>query len=162
MKKLNGLWRAYLPVAASLLGTASMAPANDDIGKLFFSPAERVRLDLLRNADVPAPASEAALTASIDEPSEEEFEPVVRTVTEVEGYVARRRALGTAWVNGQQLTHGTKAPPDTTQTIYVRQDGVLLAPLDGESPRLLKPGQRYDPNAGQVVDLLSGSHQTPP
>ncbi|OIQ78564.1 hypothetical protein GALL_397250 [mine drainage metagenome] len=124
------------------------AYAEDRLGRLFFTPAERISLDRLRqnsrpqigNAQVGSAATEAGELASA---------PL--TVVSVQGYVTRGGGKGTVWVNRRPL-HET-LPADTGVDRVRVTDGRVHLKLHGAGKEVsLKAGQSYDPVTGKVAE----------
>lgn len=110
----------------------SPAPSAQELGRLFFTPAQRDALDARRRARVP------------DKPAE----PLVASpTTRLDGYMRRHSdGRATVWVNG-----------DTTTEAAPQADGRVPVPMNDSGARVrLKPGQVVDRGSGEVSDVLDG------
>ena len=76
--------RAFVLVAAALAASATTAA---DLGTLFYTPAERARLDAARRGE-PATASSV------------QSEPASQAIT---GFVERSDGRGTVWIDGRPM-----------------------------------------------------------
>ena len=120
-----------------LLSVAQGLHAQDQLGRLFFTPEQRDALDARRKARVP------------DKPAA----PVVASpTTRFGGYVQRSGGNSTVFVDGQALPEGsTDAPRVDTR----RADGrVPITIGEGGASRALKPGEVLDRGTGDVRDVL--------
>lgn len=118
-----------------------------DLGRLFFTPAERARLDAERNA-APDLAAAAALTPpSVVEPAA--TPPAPPASVTVNGFVRRAHGPSTAWING---TPGTRAEwtMHTEPALRLAHDAVEID--EARTRARVKPGQTFDPQAGRVVE----------
>lgn len=121
--------------------TASvLAQSRPQLGRLFSSPQQRAELDAQRSG--PAPASTAPVVAAPPAPA-----PPPPPM-ELNGMVARSSGRSTVWLNQneQQEPYNQLAPGAGTLTLRLSNGQVVL----------LKPGQRYDPLSGQVVEAPGG------
>lgn len=128
--------------------------ADQPLGRLFLTPAERTSLDLVRKNSKPPEKiidpddPEAAASAAENAP------PVVPPVVTVHGFVKRSDGKGTVWVNGQPVeekasTKGIEVGrmPGNTNQVPIRLPGT------GQTVRL-KAGQSFDPASGKMADSL--------
>jgi hypothetical protein len=118
-----------------LLGAQSVL-AQDQLGRLFFTPEQRDGLDARRRARVP------------DKPAA----PVVASpTTRFGGYVQRSGGNSTVFVDGQALPEGSAEAPRVDTG---RADGRVPITI-GEGTRFpLKPGEVLDRGTGDVRDVL--------
>ena len=125
-------------LAAALTSVA--APAQERLGRLFFTPAQRASLDVAR--------SQRARTALATEKPEQEAAPVPQTIT-YSGVLRRSDGKTTVWINNQPVNDQESAGAAAIVG-QVRRDGsvMLQVPQSGRSV-ILKPGQS--------VELLSGA-----
>ena len=132
------LWRLVPCVA--LVVAADPAPAQERLGRLFFTPAQRASLDVAR--------SQRARTALDTEKTEQEAAPVPQTIT-YSGVLRRSDGRTTVWINNQPV-HDRESAGAAAIVGLVRPDGsvTLQVPQSGRSV-VLKPGQS--------VELLSGA-----
>jgi hypothetical protein len=135
-------WKISLVVCCALAAVATPvpAPAQERLGRLFFTPAQRASLDIAR--------SQRARTALATEKTEQETTPVPQTIT-YSGVLRRSDGKTTVWINNQPV-HDRESAGAATIVGRVRPDGsvTLQVPQSGRSVNL-KPGQS--------VELLSGA-----
>lgn len=132
-----------LPGLLALVAAAMPAPtlaAQQELGRLFFTPAQRASLDVAR--------SQRARAALATENTEQEAAPVSQTIT-YGGLIRRDDGRTTVWLNNQAVRDTDPAGAGAVVT-RVRPDGriTLQAPQSSRSVDL-KPGQS--------VELLSGT-----
>ena len=117
-----------------LIGTLACASAPaQELGRLFFTPQERITLDARRRARVPdTPAATPSAAAPM---------------TRVDGYVRRSAGPSTVWVNGAQADDASPG-----------SDARVSIPLGERGGRVhLKPGETLDRGTGEVRDVLGPS-----
>jgi hypothetical protein len=135
-------WKIGLGVCAALVAAAvpELAPAQERLGRIFFTPAQRASLDVAR--------SQRARTALATDKAEQEATPVPQTIT-YSGLVRRSDGKTTVWINNQPV-HDRESAGAAAIVGRVRPDGsvTLQVPQSGRSVTL-KPGQS--------VELLSGA-----
>jgi hypothetical protein len=133
-EKMN---RAWICIGLFMLISAASAA---DIGRLFFTPAERAQLDIARTQKKPAAAAAAPEAA-------EEETPVPQIVT-YGGLVRRSDGKSLLWLNGRLLEEKEALAGSALQG-RVRPDGAvaLRAPHSGGSIEI---------KVGQSVELVSG------
>lgn len=122
----------------ALLVAGGAAQAADELGRLFFTPAQRAALDARRKARVP------------DRPT---APVVVSPVTRIDGYVKRSEGPSTVWMNGESLSEGS---PEAPRIESPRQGEGRVSISVGESGRRvrLKPGETLDRGNGEVKDVI--------
>lgn len=137
-----------------LLALIFLAPhwthAEDRLGRLFLTPAERSNLDYVRQTSKPP---DRIIKAEANEPADGESapRPLASTVT-VQGYVKRSDGKGTVWVNRQPLRE-TSSLGDINVGRLGEADGRVRLKLSGAGKEVaLKAGQTYDPVTGAVVE----------
>ncbi|MGH8622341.1 MAG: hypothetical protein ACRET3_09400 [Burkholderiales bacterium] len=133
-------WKLGVLACATLAAAIPVpAPAQERLGRLFFTPAQRASLDIAR--------SQRARAALSTEKSEEAA-PVPQTIT-YGGLVRRSDGRTTVWINNQPV-HDRESAGAAAIVGRVRADGsvTLQVPQSGRSVNL-KPGQS--------VELLSGA-----
>ena len=134
-------WRigmvVYLTLTAS---TPVAAQAQERLGRLFFTPAQRASLDVAR--------SQRARAALSTEKPEQEATPVPQIIT-YSGHIRRSDGKTTVWINNQAV-HDRESAGAAAIVGRVRPDGsvTLQVPQSGRSVSL-KPGQS--------VELLTGA-----
>ena len=129
---------AYLALVAS---TPAAAQAQERLGRLFFTPAQRASLDVARS-------QRARAALSTERTEQEEATPVAQTIT-YGGMVRRSDGKSTVWFNNQPV-NDRESLGGAAIVGRVRADGsvTLQVPQTGRSVSL-KPGQS--------VELLSGA-----
>jgi len=145
-----------LLLVASLAASAASG-ADDSLGRLFFTPGERARLDASRGASAaPAEDPPAPETPTPDLPPALPMTPPAPVA--VNGLVRRERGPSTAWINGAAGTRADLAP---TAGKEVRIGRHAVEVTDSADTRArVKPGQIFDPAQGRVVEAFE--HRTPP
>lgn len=125
---------------AAAAAAAGPAPAAEELGRLFFTPAQRASLDVAR--------SQRARTTLANERTEQDAAPVPQTIT-YGGLVRRSDGRTTVWINNQAVREREPAGGGAIVS-RIRPDGsiTLQAPQSGRS---------YDLKPGQSVELLSGT-----
>lgn len=127
--------------------------AEDGLGRLFSSPVERKKLDMLRKQQKSAVAQ--PLQQSLAKPAYETLsEPI-----SLQGYVKRSDGVTTLWVNHKSIQEnhteahieiGSLQPAsrnaaDTADRLQVRIPA-------SEKMIYLMPGQHYDPETGRIIE----------
>lgn len=128
--------RAAVLVLAALLSAPCGA---QDLGRLFFSPAERAALDAQRRAGTAAAV------------------PVAPVPMRIDGYALRAGGRSTVWVNGS--TRDAGAPPeDVRVTPEAGRPGEVsvISRSRGASTRV-KVGSTLDAASGEVRDVIGDS-----
>lgn len=141
--------RAVLPLL--LLGVAT-GVAADDLGRLFFTPDERARLDAERTASIEAPAAASVMPpppAVVDALPETPPAPVT-----LNGIVLRGDGPSTAWVNGLPATRRELAAREDRQ-LRITRDGVEV--VDEAARAQVRPGQTFDPVQGRVSEAFEAT-----
>lgn len=129
--------RIHMPKLVTLLAALCVllaiapapAAAADNLGRLFFTPQQRLDLDRRRQANI----QESGLTAE--------------SLITVNGKVSRSSGKTTVWVNGVPLEGigGSRDPAHVT-----------LPGGEGESSVRLKVGETHDRGRGDMKDPLEG------
>ncbi len=143
----------------TLLMLAATASAAADVGRLFFTPAERSAFERARQAAEAGPVREKLdPDPDIVVPVIEDLPQTVKPMITVDGYVRRSRGTATLWVNGENNYDGdlysSQVDPSAT---HMRGNIVRLTPMNEDESIDLKPGQTYDPN--RIV--TSDAYETP-
>jgi hypothetical protein len=140
---------------ASVLALVMSGAAADDLGRLFFDVAERAELDRMRAAaHAPAVVLAPASASEVEAEPGLEIEPDTPAMPlTVDGIVTRTGGRPTAWINGIDATYGDLSAVG----IDASQLGIdavrVRLPRSGDSaPLVLKPGQRFDPDAARVSE----------
>jgi len=147
-------WKITLTVCCALAAAAISvpAPAQERLGRLFFTPAQRASLDVAR--------SQRARTALATEKTEQEATPVPQTIT-YSGVLRRSDGKTTVWINNQPV-HERESAGAATIVGRVRPDGsvTLQVPQSGRSVSL-KPGQSVELLSGAVEEGYSRKLEAP-
>lgn len=130
--------RRLAPIAllCGLLG-AGPAWAQQELGRLFFTPEQRAALDARRAARLP------------DKPAAVAESPTTR----VDGYVKRSSGKSTVWVDGEAMPDGLqieglrvqRGNDPTRVTVTVGEDGRRV---------VLRIGETLDRATGEVKDVI--------
>ncbi|HEY3301514.1 MAG TPA: hypothetical protein VGJ90_12135 [Methylophilaceae bacterium] len=138
--------------AICCLFLSSLALAQDGLGRLFTTPAERANLDYLRSTtkDVSIKEKQDSVSAP---PAEMVEEPVAQPSARIsmQGFVKRSDGKkGTVWINHQPILENT------------RQDNLSVGKLARDKNEVeigLKSGQHFALKAGQVYEITSNKRQ---
>jgi len=152
MNKLFGL-SIFLLVSLAGSSSAQAAP-DDDFGRLFSSPVERKKLDILRQNQkliVVAPQKNM--------PSEPAANELPEPIT-LQGYVKRSDGSTTLWVNNKPVQENSTQDHVEIGRLTKQQNPAkngsdslnVRIPATGKNVRL-KAGQQYAPETGQIVEL---------
>lgn len=150
MKRCTGI----VPIVVTVFVALAVPVAGAaEVGRLFFTQAERAALERARRQAEEAPAIEIEPPPSrpiVAETAPAEALPVIT----VDGYVRRSGGEATLWVNGENSYDGNLgASRIDPRTARVRGDRIAIIPDDTRAPVLLKPGQSYDPNSATTADM---------
>jgi hypothetical protein len=115
------------PLLIVAIGAPAPVAANENLGRLFFTPQQRQDLDRRRQANIQDSAGSAS------------------SLVTVNGQVSRSSGKTTTWINGVPQENARK-PRDPAQ--------VTLPGGEGEAPVSLKIGQTLDKVRGEVRDEL--------
>lgn len=123
----------------ALLGATVDAGAQQPLGRLFFTPEQRVALDARRKARIPD--KPAAVTAE-------------SPTTRIDGQVLRSGGRSTVWVNGEPTQEGVDQ--EGLRIRAGRTDPSQVSISVGESERKfdLRVGQKLDRGSGEVRDVI--------
>jgi hypothetical protein len=151
---MNGLAIRACVALGVIVSVAGPVPAKADVGRFFFTPAERAAFEQARRAEQAAHAgkpveSEPEVISEAIELVPDEPGP---TIT-VDGYVRRSNGQATLWVNGENSYDGDlSASRIDPGTVQVRGGEVSVTPMKSNAPIKLKPGQSFDPNSATITD----------
>lgn len=141
-------WKISLVACGTLAAAAISVPASaqERLGRMFFTPAQRASLDVAR--------SQRARAAVATEKSEQEATPVPQTIT-YSGVLRRSDGKTTVWINNQPV-HDRESAGAAAIVGRVRPDGsvTLQVPQSGRSVSL-KPGQSVELLSGAVEEAYS-------
>ncbi len=130
----------YKSLATSLLLT--MLASNilaDEFGTLFTTAEQRAKLDSGVRDTGPVTGDATGGTA----PSAKTFRPL-----KLNGTLISRSGRKEVWINGQPEIHNNKHK--YSRVNLGRNGNVHFKPSAASVPRLMKPGQVYDPQTGTV------------
>ena len=129
-------------IAACGLAALLPAPAaaQEPMGRLFFTPAQRSSLDVARS-------QRARATLSTERTQEETAAPAAQTIT-YGGMVRRSDGKSTVWINGRPVNDNETGGAAVVGR--VRADG-------GVSLQVPQSGRSIELKPGQSVELLSGA-----
>lgn len=151
---------AALMLLALLLAGAP-AGAEEGLGRLFTSPAERARLDAQRARAGQGESVQAEPQVQPEpEPQAEAPPPEVPGIT-VNGIVRRSDGRAMAWVNGQSTLSGDF----DSQHFQVRTgkgDSVRVITPEHLPDVELRPGESFQPGELRIVDPRSGTRPAGP
>lgn len=138
--------RALLALAVLIGGSVTQATEFDD-QRVFTRAEDRERLDRAREGVSIESGESGDRRAVVTEPPKI---PPVR----LQGFIRRSDGPPAVWVNDESTLGGDRLG-GRLQVESGRIEGqtVLIRLPDGRYIRL-KPGQRYDPDSGRVVDAL--------
>lgn len=151
------MMRLFLTPAMTLV-LALLPPAMThagEVGRLFFTPVERDRLDQLRKSSRP-PEKAGAADAAPDPVQEALAAPP--PFLAIQGYVRRSDGKGTVWVNRQPVQEQAATPGFSVGKLGKKDNRVEIKLSGSSKPISLKAGQSYDPESGLVID---GARQWP-
>ena len=120
------------------LAVVAMAGAAQaqELGRLFFTPEQRASLDARRRARLPEKPAAAAASP----------------VTRLDGFVKRSGGPSTVWVDGEALP---ASGPDDARILERREAPSVAMPVgEGRGRVILKPGQSFDRESGQMHDAI--------
>lgn len=137
-----------------LIFSGNVVAAGADMGRLFFSPAERDAFQAARRA------AKAPPVAEIIEPEPEiNIEPLELIVQEplptitLDGYVRRSNGRATLWINGENSYDGDLSASEIDPPSVKLYDKAVRVSQTGRNGSVrLKPGQSYDPNSTSTTD----------
>lgn len=126
-------------ILAWLLLVASAAASAQEIGRLFFTPEQRLALDARRKARIP------------DKPAAVVPES---PVTRIDGLVRREGGRSTVWLNGVAAPEHLQ--PEAIRIAPGKRDRLAVSVTVGEEARRfeLKVGQNLDHASGEVRDVV--------
>ena len=145
------------PAAACAAALLLLPPAlaAQDIGRLFSTIEERLRLDEIRDTyDYEKRPKTAEPTLAAAGGAEEESPPAEIPPVDFNGIVRRSSGNDTLWINGDRIPSG-QATADGIQIELGRgtnNDSVRLMLPNGVESAPMKPGQRMDFVRGTIDD----------
>lgn len=137
-----------------IIGVVGPVPSGADIGRLFFTPAERGAFEQARRL------SNTAAKLESDEPESNTATDLLDVVLEepkpiitLDGYVRRSNGQASLWIDGEYSYDGDLSAN------WVRDGKVSVTPMDSDTAINLKPGQSYDPNSATITDAYETAIQ---
>jgi len=128
---------ALLLIACAACNAAQAEP----LGRLFFTPEQRVQLDVARSHRSRGPVIEA--------PPEEEASSAVLTYS---GIVQRNDGKSTVWINNRPVP-GAAAATELQGNARVQRDRAVTVPLPQQKRSVrLKVGQSVELGSGEVTE----------
>ncbi len=144
-------------LAIFLLGSmlAQSALAAEPLGRLFSTPVERAKLDMMRQTKkeiVPQ-----ITTEQVDQPPVSIVEkPVLPNPVTLQGYVKRTDGKkGTVWINQQAVQEDSSIDEVAIGRLSADGNRVPLKIKANGKRFALKAGQRYEPATNQVREMRS-------
>jgi hypothetical protein len=131
-----------MPVMVLAALAAPAAPAADSLGRLFYTPTQRVQLDTARSQ-----RSRATVTTE-----QEAAAPVPEVVT-YDGVVRRSDGRTTVWINNRAINDG-RAPAGLPFSSKLRPDGSVRLGV-------AQADRQVDLKVGQSVEIVSGTIAEP-
>jgi len=133
--------------AQAVPATPAAARAPEPLGRLFFTPAQRARLDVARTQRTRA-------TLATDKTEEIATAPVPQTIT-YDGAVRRSDGKSTVWLNSRPV-HDKEPAGAAIIVGRIRPDGgvTLQMPQSGRTVNL-KPGQSIELLSGAIEESFS-------
>ena len=136
-----------------LLGLQSGLPVHgaENFGRLFTSPAQRTRLDTLRQTgpEIVVEISDAEL--GVSDTVQEQAAP--RNAITLKGVVYRGGGASTAWVNDSNTYEGNIAAQDIqVPETRIGKDHVEMNITGNQSVIRLRVGETYDPAQAAIIN----------
>lgn len=125
--------------------------AEDRLGRLFLTPAERNNLDYLRKTSRP-PEKVLPTEAAVEGDVADSAPSAPPAIVTVQGYVKRSDGKGTVWVNRRPVQEKTTHGEISVGKLGGRDNRVQLKVPGSDKVINLKAGQTYDPVSGMIVD----------
>jgi|KBSMisStandDraft_5_1062788.scaffolds.fasta_scaffold00961_9 hypothetical protein len=126
-------------VAISVFGLAACVASAAELGRMFFTPAQRNTLDVARKQNVRVEI----------EPSNEPPPARLPQNVSVSGVIRRSDGKNTIWVNNRAVTE--QQTSDLEAKVATSDNSVLV--------RVPESGRSVDVKVGQTIEMLSGSIQ---
>jgi len=143
------------------LSGASVAEA--EFGRLYTTPAQRLKLDELRNKQPTEGVVIDLVQEDIQDTTVQEATPVLTDGITLNGLVYRSDGKNTAWINRNSTNTGSIETQFTTvRERDVRSNQVQITLPDNRTNIQLKVGQQYDVQSQQFYDVVNDPHSTSP
>ncbi len=127
---------ALLCVLGTLAGFCPPASADEELGRLFFTPERRQALDRQRQLNI----------------QEQQEVPEDPTLT-INGVVTRSSGKRTVWINGVAQNENEK-PSGVAVTPSRQEPGRIVIQTSEAQPAKAKVGDTVNRNTGEATDLL--------
>jgi len=148
-------------LAVFSLSGASYAEA--EFGRLYTTPAQRLKLDELRNK---RPTEEVVIDLVQEDIPDTTVQEATLELTDgitLNGLVYRSDGKNTAWINSNSTNTGSIETQFTTvRERDVRSNQVQITLPDNRTNIQLKVGQQYDVQSQQVYDVVNDPQTTSP
>ncbi len=140
----------------ALSGISYTQAASDGFGRLFTTPEERKKLQVIRYAkpkvEVEAPIE--LIVEEIEEPVGDVERPDIEGIT-LNGIVYRKGSKSTVWINGTNSYEGSLA----SEYFRIKAGDIKGEKVSVTVPEVdlkfdLKVGQTYEPNDERLLDLV--------
>lgn len=131
---------ALLCVLGTLAGLCPPAWADEELGRLFFTPERRQSLDRQRQLNI----------------QEKQEAPADPTLT-INGVVTRSSGKRTVWVNGVAQNDNEK-PSGVAVTPKRNEPGTVVVHTEEAPNARAKVGDTVNRNSGEATELLGGGH----
>jgi hypothetical protein len=142
----------YLLIILTALPLMASAAESAPLGRLFFTPAERSNLNILRqNSKAPDKVIKADEISKDDAAGAEGPVSAIKPVI-MNGYISRSDGKNTLWVNDREVTDRSAGRDVSVGRLNKNQVQVTV---NKNKSANLKPGQVYDPNTGKIYNHLS-------
>jgi hypothetical protein len=127
--------------------------ASDGFGRLFTTPGERKKLQVLRYSK-PQVEVEAPVELIVEEPGGDVERPDIEGIT-LNGIVYRKGSKSTVWINGTNSYEGSLS----SEYFRIKADDINSEKVSVTVPEVdlkfdLKVGQTYEPNDESLLDLV--------
>jgi hypothetical protein len=144
-----------MKLIALLLGCLIAAPASaaESLGRLFFSPQERVLLDKARKHKSEPPQQSAAAQPPVA--AEPPPPPPPPENLSVNGLIKRSDGRSTIWINGKPVSNRTELSGGRIITGVGSGGRVAVRIPDSKQHVELKVGQHLDGSSGAIRENLS-------
>jgi len=158
MKTFNPFFYLMLASTAAMAAISLPAAAGDDFGRLFSQPAERAKLDVLRQNQKLKVVTPQETTQP--EPAAGDEAPELPEPIAMQGYVKRSDGSSTVWINGKAVQENSAVDNVEIGRLNgqknVSKTGSdslnVKIPANGKQIRL-KAGQVYEPETNQVKEF---------
>ncbi len=137
-----------------LVTSSNVYAASDGFGRLFTTPVERKKLQVLRNSKPQVKEPVKIIVEEIKGPVEEIERPDIEGIT-LNGIVYRKGSKSTVWINGTNSYEGSLS----SEYFRIKADDINSEKVSVTVPEVdlkieLKVGQTYEPNDESLFDLV--------